>query len=160
EELLERLEKAERRADELAAVSRRQGEMAEELHKENRVLREGEIREALAPMIRGLARVTDDLDRIRAGRPDDEDLKHLDTRGREGLHDLGATLVRPQIGDPFDPRAPQAAGSALTNDQALDRTVADVRRDGLSVHEGRVLRPADVVVFRYQPPPTPEAGTD
>jgi hypothetical protein len=51
-------------------------------------------------------------------------------------------------------------GAAPTEDEALDRTVAAVRRDGLVGAEGRVLRPADVVVFRYQPPPTPEAGTD
>jgi hypothetical protein len=47
-----------------------------------------------------------------------------------------------------------------TDDEALDRTVAEVRRDGLVVAEGRTLRAADVVVFRYQPPPKPEAGSE
>jgi molecular chaperone GrpE (heat shock protein) len=167
--LQERLERAERRADELAALSRRQADMADELHKDNQRLREGEMALALAPMIRGLARVTDDLDRIRSSRPDDEDLAHLDSRMREVLHDLGATTVRPPAGDPFDARAHQAVGSMLTEDQTLDRCVAEVRRDGLVVEGGRVLRAADVVVFRYQAPPgpepdnpptSPEAGTD
>jgi molecular chaperone GrpE (heat shock protein) len=169
DQLLERLERAERRADELAVVSRRQADMADELHRDNQRLREGEMAQALAPLIRGLARVTDDLDRIRAARPDDEDLAHLDSRVREVLHDLGATTVRPPAGDPFDARAHQAVASKVTDDQALDRSVAEVRRDGLVIEGGRVLRPADVVVFRYQAPPrpepdnpptSPEAGTD
>ena len=43
EELQARLAAAERRADELATVSRRQSDMADELHKENRRLRDGEL---------------------------------------------------------------------------------------------------------------------
>ena len=154
--LRERLAAAERRADELATVSRRQSDMADELHKENRRLRDGELREAIAPLIRGLARVTDDLHRIRATRPEDEDLAHIDSRVREVLHDAGATPVRPGIGDPFDPRVHQAAGSAPTTEPERDRTVAEVRREGLAIEGGRILRPADVVVFRLQAAPEPQ----
>ena len=152
EALLERLAAAERRADELATVSRRQSDMADELHRENRKLRDGELQQAIAPLIRGLARVTDDLHRIRAARPDDEDLAHIDTRVREVLHDSGAMTVRPQVGEAFDPRVHQAAGSAPTHDGDFDRTVAEVRREGLALEGGRMLRPADVVVFRYVEP--------
>jgi molecular chaperone GrpE (heat shock protein) len=151
-ELQARLAAAERRADELAVVSRRQSDIADELHKENRRLRDGELQQAIAPLIRGLARVTDDLHRIRAARPDDEDLAHIDTRVREVLHDAGATTVMPQYGDAFDPRVHQAAGSAPTHDGDLDRTVAEVRREGLAMEGGKLLRPADVVVFRYTEP--------
>lgn len=156
EALQVRLAAAERRADELAMVSRRQSDMADELHKENRRLRDGELRLAIAPLIRGLARVTDDLHRIRAARPDDQDLAHIDSRVREVLHDAGATTVRPEIGDPFDPRVHQAAGSAPTTERERDRTVAEVRREGLAIEDGRMLRPADVVVFRLQAVPEPE----
>ena len=152
EALHERLAAAERRADELAMVSRRQSDMADELHKENRRLRDGELQQAMAPLIRGLARVSDDLDRIRAARPDDEDLAHIDVRVRDVLHDAGVTTVRPQVGDPFDPRVHQAAGSTPTYDGDRDRTVAEVRREGLAIEGGRMLRPADVVVFRYLEP--------
>ena len=126
--------------------------MADELHKENRRLRDGELLQAIAPLIRGLARVTDDLHRIRAARPDDEDLAHIDSRVREVLHDAGATTVRPQVGDRFDPRVHQAAGSAPTPEHDLDRTVAEVRREGLALEGGRMLRPADVVVYRLVEP--------
>ena len=152
EALQERLAAAERRADELAVVSRRQSDMADELHRENRKLRDGELAQAIAPLIRGLARVTDDLHRIRAARPDDEDLAHIDTRVREVLHDSGAVTVRPEVGEAFDPRVHQAAGSAPTHDGDFDRTVAEVRREGLTLEDGRMLRPADVVVFRYVEP--------
>jgi molecular chaperone GrpE (heat shock protein) len=130
--------------------------MADELHKENRRLRDGELREAISPLIRGLARVADDIFRIRASRPDDEDLAHIDTRVREVLHDAGATTVRPDVGDPFDPRMHQAAGSTPTTEPERDRTVAEVRRDGLIIDGGRMLRPADVIVFRLQAAPVPD----
>ena len=92
----ERLRAAERRADELAAVARRQGDLVAELHEENRRLRDGELREALAPLIRGLARILDDVDRIRQARPEDADLAHIDSRVREVLHDAGALTLRPR----------------------------------------------------------------
>jgi molecular chaperone GrpE (heat shock protein) len=152
EALQERLAAAERRADELAAVSRRQSDMADELHRENRRLRDGELQQAIAPLIRGLARVTDDLHRIRAARPDDEDLAHVDTRVREVLHDAGAATLMPQFGDAFDPRSHQAVGSTPTHDGDLDRTVAEVRREGLALEGGKLLRPADVIVHRYVEP--------
>lgn len=148
--LIERLQAAERRADELAAVSRRQADMADELHKENRRLRDGELREATAPLIRGLARVIDDIARIRVARPDDEDVAHIDARVREVLHDAGADTVRPEPGDAFDARIHQAAGSAVTTDKDADRTVAEVRREGIVIHDDRMLRPADVVVYRFK----------
>ena len=103
-------------------------------------------------MIRGLARVPVDLHRIRAARPDDEDLAHIDTRVREVLHDAGATTVRPEVGEAFDARVHQAAGHMPTHDGDLDRTVAEVRREGLAIEGGKLLRPADVVVYRYTEP--------
>ncbi len=152
EALQERLAAAERRADELATISRRQSDMVDELHKDNRRLRDGELQQAIAPLIRGLARVTDDLHRIRLSRPDDEDLAHIDTRVREALHDAGAVTLMPQFGDAFDPRVHHAVGSAPTHDGDLDRTVAEVRREGLAIEGGKLLRPADVVVHRYVEP--------
>lgn len=150
DELAERLTRAERRTDELIAVGKRQGAMADQLHAENQVLRGGELRTALAPLIRGLARVADDLDRIRATRADDADLLHVENRIREVLHDAGVSTVSPQPGDPFDPARHQAAGAAPTGDPALDRTIAQVVRSGLVQDDGRVLRPADVLVHRLQ----------
>ena len=127
--------------------------MADELHQENRKLRDGELQQAIAPLIRGLARVTDDLHRIRATRPDDEDLAHIDTRVREVLHDAGAVTLRAR-----DRRRPSTR--ACTRPRAARRRttatstarVAEVRREGLALEGGKLLRPADVVVHRYVEP--------
>jgi molecular chaperone GrpE (heat shock protein) len=157
-ELTQSLAATQRRADELATVARKQTEMADELHADNRRLRGGEIREAVAPLVRGLARLADDLSRMRAtATAAAEDLAYLDGQVAELLHDAGVLKVRAQIGEPFDPQCHQATGSATTADSALNRTIAEVRRAGLRRDDGRMLRPVDVVVFRYVAPAPPAA---
>lgn len=145
-----KLEAAERRADELLGVSKRQAEMADQLHAETQRLRDGEIAQAVAPLIRNAARIADELSHMLKERPDDPDLEHVAKRLGELLHDAGVTSVVPVAGDPFDPRAHQAAGAAPTEDETLDRCVAEVRRPGLVRDDGRLIRPAEVVVHRYQ----------
>jgi molecular chaperone GrpE (heat shock protein) len=155
-ELALSLAASQRRADELATVARKQTEMADELHADNRRLRAGEIREAAAPLVRGLARLADDLSRMRATVPGaSEDLAYLDGQVEELLHDAGVFALQAAIGEPFDPQCHQATGSATTADGTLHRTIAEVRRSGLRRDDGRLLRPVDVVVFRYVAPPPP-----
>lgn len=151
-ELESRLQDAERRADELVAVARRQAQMADELHAENQRLRDGEVAQAVAPLVRSAARIADEVAGIRDARPDDPDLEHIGKRLSELLHDAGVTSVSPSPGDPFDARTHQAAGAAPTQVRAEDRCVAEVRRPGLVRDDGRMLRPAEVVVFRFTPP--------
>lgn len=151
DELTESTASAQRRADELAVVARKQSEMADELHAENVRLRAGELREAIAPLVRGLARLSDEIGQIRgAGAPPTEaDLIHLDQRVKELLHDAGVTPLAPAPGDPFDVHVHTAAGSVPTEDPLQDHTVVAVRRPGLIRDDGRVLRPADVLVYRF-----------
>jgi molecular chaperone GrpE (heat shock protein) len=162
-ELDRALAAAQRRADEMTAIARRQSDMVEELHTDNRRLRDGEIREAVAPLVRGVARLLDDLARMRTGEgADSADLKFLEKRVGELLHDSGVLPLSPERGTPFDPQVHQATGRATTDDPAADRTVFEVRRAGLRRDDGRVLRAADVVVYRYvapapAPAPAPEA---
>lgn len=157
-ELALALAASQRRADELATVARKQTEMADELHADNRRLRTGEISEAVAPLVRGLARLADDLSRMRATAAGaSEDLAYLAGQVEELLHDAGVFAVQAGIGEPFDPQCHQATGSATTDVSALDRTIAEVRRSGLRRDDGRLLRPVDVVVFRYVAPPPPAA---
>lgn len=150
--LREALRAAEHRADELATVARRQSEMADELHAENRRLREGEVREAVAPLVRGLARLADEISQIRAGSDvTDADIVHLDQRVHELLHDAGVTPLRPAPGDTFDVHVHTAAGSVPTEDPIEDGTVVGVRRPGLIRDDGRLIRPAEVLVYRFDP---------
>lgn len=147
---------AARRADELAIVARKQSEMADELHAENARLRQGEIREATAPIIRGLSRLSDDMARLRlaACEPGAElglaDLRHLEQRVLELLHDAGVTPLHPAAGDAFDVHLHEAAGTVETEDPLQDRTIVAVRRPGLIRDDGRVLRPATVLVHRFE----------
>jgi molecular chaperone GrpE len=72
---------------------------------------------------------------------------------RRGVQRMGT------VGEPFDPQRHEAIGVRETG-ELPDRTVVDVARSGYA-REGRVLRPAQVVVSRTpQPPqqdPPPEA---
>lgn len=144
------LEAAELRAQELAFVARKQTEMADELHAENRRLREGEVREAVAPLVRGLARLADEVSHMRGGtQPTDEDLAHIEQRLAELLHDAGVTILRTNPGDTFDVHVHVAAGSVHTEDPLEDQTIVGVRRPGLIRDDGRLVRPAEVLVYRF-----------
>lgn len=146
-----RLAAAELRSDELASVASRNSELVDRLHTENHKLREGEIRQALGPMINGLSRIANDVERMRD--PDgtlSPDLTFIAGRIAELLHDAGVRPIEPGVGEPFDSSQHHAVGAADAPDAASDRTVAEVRRAGLAQDDGRVLRPADVVVFRYR----------
>ncbi|BDH56877.1 nucleotide exchange factor GrpE [Tsukamurella sp. PLM1] len=57
----------------------------------------------------------------------------------------GGTVVTPAVGDLFDAAVMEASDTTATDDEALDRTVADVIAPGLTV-PGRSVRPARVVV--------------
>ena len=147
-----RLAAAELRSDELASVANRNSELVDRLHSENQRLREGEIRQALGPIINGLSRISNDVDRMR--EPDgtlSDDLGFIAGRIAEVLHDAGVRPIEPSVGGPFDSSQHHAVGATDAPDADSDRTIAEVRRTGLAQDDGRVLRAADVVVFRYTP---------
>lgn len=156
DELTEKLESADRRADAVAAIVRHQSEMVSELHRENSTLRKGEIREAIAPLIRGLARLFDDLTRMQTGEDEPSaDLTFLQARVAELLHDCGVLPECPEPGASFDSRLHRCAVSATTDDMSADYTIVELRRAGLRRDDGYMLRPADVVVYRYVAPVSP-----
>lgn len=156
DELTGDVEAANRRAEEMTTFARRQSEMVEELHRDNRTLRKGEMREAIAPLIRGVARLSDDLTRMQTGEDEPSaDLTFLQARVAELLHDCGILEERPEPGAIFDPHVHEAAGSATTGDASADRTIAELRRSGLRRDDGSILRPAHVVVHRYVAPASP-----
>jgi molecular chaperone GrpE len=73
---------------------------------------------------------------------------------RAVLEQMEAILTRNGVtrvgkaGEPFDPERHEAVGVRET-DEVPDRTVVDVARSGFST-DGRVLRPAQVVVARHE----------
>lgn len=151
--LAEALRDAQQEARELAAVARRNTEIADELHAENRRLREGEVREATAPLVRGLARLADEIAVITSSAagadPTAADLTHIEQRVIELLHDAGVTPLKPAPGDAFNVQVHTAAGSVPTENPLEDQTVVGVRKPGLIRDDGRLVRPAEVLVYRF-----------
>lgn len=151
--LAEALRDAQQEARELAAVARRNTEIADELHAENRRLRAGEVREATAPLVRGLARLADEITVIKlsaaGGDPTAADLTHIEQRVSELLHDAGVTPLSPAPGDAFNVQVHTAAGSVPTEDPLEDQTIVGVRKPGLIRDDGRLVRPAEVLVYRF-----------
>jgi molecular chaperone GrpE (heat shock protein) len=147
EAVLDRLDSRLAEAQRLLA---RQAGLTERLHAENQVLRAGELRSAQAPLIRDLIRLSDDMERMRAagdGSAEDLALVHeslLDVLARNGVE-----AFEPEQGEPFDSGAHAAAAAESTEDEQLDRTVAEVVRRGFRWDSGEVIRVAEVRAYRF-----------
>jgi molecular chaperone GrpE (heat shock protein) len=147
EAVLDRLDSRLAEAQRLLA---RQVDLTERLHTENQSLRAGELRGAQTPLIRDLIRLSDDLERMRAvGDSSAEDLALV----HEGLLDVlarnGVEAFEPERGEPFDSGAHAAAAAEPTEDEQLDRTVAEVVRRGFRWDSGEVIRVAEVRAYRF-----------
>ena len=144
------LESLDSRLAEAQRLLARQAEMAERLHAENQGLRAGELRGAQLPLVRDLMRLCDDVERMRAVAGESEgDLALVE----KGLLDIlarnGIEKFEVERGEAFDPRLHAAAGAEPTEDEQLDRTVAEVVRRGFRWDSGDVIRVAEVRAYRY-----------
>jgi molecular chaperone GrpE (heat shock protein) len=144
------LESLDSRLAEAQRLLARQSEMTERLHAENQGLRAGELRGAQLPLVRDLMRLCDDVERMRAVAGEaagDLALVEkglLDILARNGIEKLGV-----EQGESFDSRLHTAAGVDSTDDEQLDRTVAEVVRNGFRWDSGDVIRVAEVRAYRY-----------
>lgn len=146
ESVLDRLDTRLAEAQRLLA---RQTDLTQKLHAENQSLRAGELRGAQMPLVRDLIRLSDDLERMRAvatESADDLTVLHeslLDVLARNGVEAFGA-----ERGEPFDSRAHSVAGVETTEDERLDKTVAEVVRRGFRWSSGEVIRVVEVRAYR------------
>lgn len=112
---------------------------------------ERRIVEAREAQLREWLEVVDSLERALFMQPDDPVVQGL----RAVLGQMDAVLARQgvsrigAVGESFDPERHDAVGVRATN-EAPDRTVVEVTRSGFE-HDGRVLRPAEVIVARADP---------
>ncbi len=149
-ELLASLERLDSRLEESQRLLSRQSDLVDRLHAENLELRAGELRSAQLPLIRDLLRMHDDVGRMRAAAGESsEDLRLvqeslLDTFARNGV-----LAISPEAGEPFDPRLHNAVGTEPTADEALDKSVAEVTRQGFRWESGDVIRVSEVRAYRY-----------
>ncbi|MGI3781014.1 MAG: nucleotide exchange factor GrpE [Janthinobacterium lividum] len=137
------------------------------LHAEAERLRIGERRGAVRPLLVELARLRDDLQRQTTVLPAEIDrdwtrrllLSFADTI-EVTLEDYGIAIDTPKQGDDFNVRQHKVVASAQTDDPALVRKIADVRRDGYRDIEVDIpIAQAGVTVYVAAPTPAPDPVT-
>lgn len=141
-------------------------QVIDRLHTENQLLRAGERRHLLRPLLTDLQRLRHDLLRTAAGLPPTFDAVAAAQMLRSYAANLELTLERggisvltPAVGATFDPSTQRATATEPASDPAQDGTVAAVVLDGYhDVEAGRTAVPAAVRVHRWIPDPEPTAG--
>ncbi|OHV51892.1 hypothetical protein BCD48_09855 [Pseudofrankia sp. BMG5.36] len=149
-DLVEQLATLARRVDELARLRRHDVEMVDRLHEENTRLRQGELTEAMAPLLRGLIRLHDQMSSL--GADDPQSVAGILRKQLLQVLDIAAD-VRPYIavpGSQFDPTRHLALRGIGTDEPARDRTVARGVRPGFVRGTSTVLRPAEAEVYRHR----------
>jgi molecular chaperone GrpE len=157
------LERLDDRIGESQRLLGRQTEIAAALHAENQRLKEGELRKAQQPFVRDVLRVHDDVAQMLAATAADDgagrDLDIVKSALVDALARNGIEPVACEPGDAFDPRAHKVAGVRPAQDEAADRTIAEVVRPGFAWDDGELLRVAEVAVWKYRPAPETEEAT-
>lgn len=153
-EVLDAVTALEQRVDEVARLGDRHNELIDRLHAENQSLRKGELTQAVAPIFRDLIRLSDQLAQLdeTSTEPGKGDAA---LAGRQVLEILARSGVRPEDaveGEAFDSAAHQGIGRRATDDPDADGTIASVRRPGFVGPDGKLLRAAEVEVWRYEAP--------
>jgi molecular chaperone GrpE len=146
----------------LAASSERDHARAEQregvidhLHSEVDLLRRGERRGLLRPLLVQTSRLRNDLLRQAEDLPDDFDAERARVLLRSyaesvelTLEDNGVVTFAPEAGDQFEPRLHRRAGGEPTSDPTLAGRVARVKRSGYLDSEANLpIAPAEVVLF-------------
>jgi molecular chaperone GrpE len=137
-----------------ARAEQREG-VIEHLRSELELLRQGERRGLLRPLLAELCRLRDDLLKQAATLPADfgadksADLLRSYAETIElTLENSGVVTYAPDSGDPFNPRMHRRVSSEPTADQAQGGHVAAVQRDGyLDIEANSPIAPAAVTVF-------------
>lgn len=125
------------------------------LRSELELLRRGERRGLLRPLLTQMCRLHADLVRQAATLPPDFDaaravllLQSYAETLSEALQDNGVVTHRPDEGDPFNPRRHRQVKRQPSTDPALVGRIADVRQPGyLDIEADSPLAPAEVTVF-------------
>ncbi len=143
-----RLDELHQRVEELARLRRHDADLVDRLHAENTRLRAGELAEAMAPLLRGLMRLHDQMTSL--GADDGQSVAGILRKQLLQVMDLAAD-VRPYtavVGMPFDPARHTGMRRVGVDDPGRDRTIARTLKPGFVRGESTVVRPAEVEVFR------------
>lgn len=149
---------------ELASFHQRasaQEDIIAKMHARIEVLQRGEAKKWLRPLSVQLAtlysEVSSTADAVGPDTTPDQFsglLEGISLSVEQLLDQLGLSPLGTSIGDTFDPRLHAAAKKVATSDQALDRTVANVLRQGFAdPGDAKPVVPSRVSVYRYEVPP-------
>ncbi|WP_158846662.1 nucleotide exchange factor GrpE [Saccharothrix deserti] len=141
----------------LHAQSKFLNEVIDRLHAENERLRNAESQRGLQPALRELVKLADDWRSRRNALADgDAELVRLCDEIVEDvtlvLERQGVDEFHAEVGAEFDRHEQRSVGTRPVEDADLDGRIAEVRRPGYRV-ETKVVRFAEVVVFKFTPPP-------
>jgi molecular chaperone GrpE (heat shock protein) len=151
-ELVEALSRIHKQLGESQRLLDRQQVLADRLHAENQTLRAGELRSAQLPLVRDVLRLYDDVGRMRDGAEEEGDLRIVRETLADTLVRNGVVPFEPDRGDDFDSHTHSVVGVEATLDEGLDRTVAEVVKQGFRWESGEVIRVAEVTAYRFQRP--------
>lgn len=122
----------------------------EEEHASKRAFMNADLLESLLPVADSFAMAmgnTDTWEQV------DENwrrgIEYIRAQFDKVLEQYGVTRINAE-GAAFDPMRHESIEEVSTDDQKLDHTIQSVRQDGYELN-GRVLRPAKVIVYTYQP---------
>jgi molecular chaperone GrpE (heat shock protein) len=145
----DRLGRLEKQLGELGRLGLKHAHHVDRLHAENQRLRTGDIAAATTPMVRDLIWIHDDFVKLDPSIHKEIDIARQ--RVEDVLSRWGVEIHEPRRGEPFDPARQQGVGRVDT-DEDDDGTIAVVRRCGFVASDGRVVRAAEVDVFRRREP--------
>ncbi len=137
-----------------ARAQQREG-VIDHLRSEVELLRRGERRGLLRPLLADMCRLRDDLMRQAADLPDDFDAERAALLLRSYAESIDLTLesngvvsYAPDCGDPFEPRLHRRVAVEVAAEPALAGRIARAQRDGyLDIEANSPIAPAEVIVF-------------
>jgi molecular chaperone GrpE (heat shock protein) len=139
----------------LHAQSRFLNEVVDRLHAENERLRRAEAQSAVQPALRELIKLADDWRGRAAAAGENHELARVCVEVVEDvtmiLERQGVEEFQAEPGTEFDRRQHRAIGRQQTTDETQDGVIAEARRPGYT-GDGRVVRFAEVVVFKFVVP--------
>lgn len=156
QELASRMDRLTTFLEEVNKISQDRERIIDRLHQENQQLRVGEIQQVVAPLLRDLVRLYDDLNqtaRAYATHPEvkiesvSKDIECFRDAVSDILYRQGIELYKVDEGTPFNPKEHKALGVVPTFDHAQDRTIARVIREGFRT-ESRIVRILEAEVYR------------
>jgi molecular chaperone GrpE (heat shock protein) len=135
------------RSEELGRLREYDTEIIARLHAENTRLRQGELTEAMAPLLRGLLRLHDKMGSLAAG--DRDSIAGLLQAQLEQTLDVTAGIrpFSPSVGEPFDSARHTGMHRVQTTDPGADNMIARVLKAGF-LRDQSMVRTAEVDVFR------------